>query len=113
VLPQRIIGCLWRWCFTASGQGLLGEDLPERFGNPIKIQTRFFSLGNERRVEERILAADADHEYAMIDSTTVRAHQHGGLLTNPVCPEPRSCAAKDVALANCERLRFATAMLPG
>jgi transposase len=58
-------------------------------------------------------AYTADHEYAMIDSTTVRAHQHGGLLTNPVCPEPRSCAAKDVALANCERLRFATAMLPG
>ena len=34
--------------------GIPWRDLPERFGNPIKIHTRFFSLGNERRVEESI-----------------------------------------------------------
>ena len=58
--------------------GIPWRDLPERFGNPIKIHTRFSrwaTSGVWKRVFE-ILAADADNEYAMIDSTTVRAHQH-------------------------------------
>ena len=33
--------------------GIPWRDLPERFGNPIKINA-IFSLGNERRVEEGI-----------------------------------------------------------
>ena len=55
-----------------------GPPLPERFGDPIKVHTRF-SRWAKSGVWERVfehLAADADNEYAMIDSTIVRAHQH-------------------------------------
>jgi Transposase and inactivated derivatives len=58
--------------------GMPWRDLPERFGDPIKIHTRFSrwaKSGVWKKVFE-ILAADADNEYAMIDSTIVRAHQH-------------------------------------
>ena len=58
--------------------GIPWRDLPERFGDPIKIHTRF-SRWARSGAWERIfqhLAADADNEYAMIDSTIVRAHQH-------------------------------------
>lgn len=58
--------------------GIPWRDLPERFGDPIKIHTRF-SRWAKSGVWERIfkeLAKDADNEYAMIDSTIVRAHQH-------------------------------------
>jgi transposase len=58
--------------------GIPWRDLPERFGDPIKIHMRFSrwaTNGVWKKVFE-ILAADADNEYAMIDSTTVRAHQH-------------------------------------
>jgi transposase len=58
--------------------GIPWRDLPERFGDPIKIHTRF-SRWAKSGVWERVfqhLAADADNEYAMIDSTIVRAHQH-------------------------------------
>jgi transposase len=58
--------------------GVPWRDLPERFGRGVKIQTRF-SRWAKTGVWERVfrhLAADADNEYAMIDSTIVRAHQH-------------------------------------
>jgi transposase len=58
--------------------GMPWRDLPERFGEGTKIHTRF-SRWAKSGVWERIfqhLAADADNEYAMIDSTIVRAHQH-------------------------------------
>lgn len=58
--------------------GIPWRDLPERFGDPIKIHTRF-SRWAKSGIWERMfamLAADADNEYAMIDSTIVRAHQH-------------------------------------
>src|SRR6476646_9803958 len=58
--------------------GMPWRDLPERFGDPIKIHTRF-SRWAHSGVWERLfqhLAVDADNEYAMIDSTIVRAHQH-------------------------------------
>ena len=54
------------------------RDLPERFGNPIRIHMRFSrwaKSGVWKRLFE-MLATDADNEYAMIDSTIVRAHQH-------------------------------------
>ena len=54
------------------------RDLPERFGDFRVIHTRHMrwsKSGVWRRVFEH-LAQDADHEYAMIDSTIVRAHQH-------------------------------------
>src|SRR6516162_10177902 len=58
--------------------GIPWRDLPERFGDPIKIHTRFSrwaKSGVWKKIFE-MLAADADNEYAMIDSTIVRAHQH-------------------------------------
>jgi transposase len=54
------------------------RDLPERFGDGTKAHLRFSrwaKSGVWQRVFQR-LAADADNEYAMIDSTIVRAHQH-------------------------------------
>lgn len=52
--------------------------LPERFGDFRVIHTRF-SRWSKRGIWERVfktLAEDADNEYAMIDATIVRAHQH-------------------------------------
>ena len=54
------------------------RDLPERFGYGVQAHWRF-SRWAKSGVWERVfqyLAADADNEYAMIDSTIVRAHQH-------------------------------------
>ena len=58
--------------------GMPWRDLPERFGNGTKVHLRFCRWAKSG-VWERVfqhLAADADNEYAMIDSTIVRAHQH-------------------------------------
>ena len=58
--------------------GLPWRDLPERFGPWKNVHTRFCRWA-KAGVWERIfrhLAEDADNEYAMIDSTIVRAHQH-------------------------------------
>jgi transposase len=68
--------------------GMPWRDLPEWFGDGTKVHLRFsdgtkvhlrFSRWAKSSVRERIFqhfAADADNEYAMIDSTIVRAHQH-------------------------------------
>ena len=58
--------------------GIPWRDLPERFGDFRVVHTRF-SRWSKSGVWQRIfqaLAEDADNEYAMIDSTIVRAHQH-------------------------------------
>jgi transposase len=58
--------------------GIPWRDLPEYFGDFRVIHTRF-SRWARTGVWQRvfgILAADADNEYAMLDSTIVRAHQH-------------------------------------
>jgi transposase len=58
--------------------GIPWRDLPERFGDWKNVHRRF-SRWAETGVWEKVfqhLAADADNEYAMIDSTIVRAHQH-------------------------------------
>jgi len=58
--------------------GIPWRDLPERFGPWKNVHTRF-TRWSESGVWEKIfkqLEQDADHEYAMIDSTIVRAHQH-------------------------------------
>ena len=58
--------------------GSAWRDLPERFGHFRKVHTRFSrwsKSGVWRRIFED-LAQDADNEYAMIDSTIVKAHQH-------------------------------------
>lgn len=58
--------------------GIPWRDLPERFGPWKAVHTRF-SRWAESGIWEKVfkhLAQDADNEYAMIDSTIVRAHQH-------------------------------------
>jgi transposase len=58
--------------------GIPWRDLPERFGPWKNVHTRFgrwAKAGVWARVSQH-LAGDADNEYAMIDSTIVRAHQH-------------------------------------
>lgn len=58
--------------------GIPWRDLPERFGDFRVVHTRF-SRWSRSGVWEKIfklLAEDADNEYAMIDATIVRAHQH-------------------------------------
>ena len=58
--------------------GIPWRDLPERFGDFRVVYTRH-SRWSGRGVWQRVLgflAQDADNEYAMIDSTIVRAHQH-------------------------------------
>ena len=59
--------------------GIPWRDLPERFGeDPIVIHNRY-RRWCENGVWERVfkmLSQDVDNEYAMIDSTIVRAHQH-------------------------------------
>ena len=63
------------WKFRS---GAPWRDLPERFGEWKNIHTRFSrwaACGVWAKVFQ-VLAADADNEYAMIDSTIVRAHQH-------------------------------------
>ncbi len=58
--------------------GLPWSDLPERFGCCKNVQRRHSRWSASGVWEQlfRHLAADADNEYAMIDSTVVRAHQH-------------------------------------
>jgi transposase len=58
--------------------GIPWRDLPQRFGDFRVVHTRF-SRWAKRGVWKLVfeqMAAAADHEYAMIDSTIVRAHQH-------------------------------------
>jgi transposase len=71
--------------------GIPWRDLPERFGDFRVVHTRM-SRWAIRGVWQKIfqnLATDADNEYAMIDSTIVRAHQHSagarkkGAVTKP------------------------------
>jgi len=58
--------------------GIPWRDLPARFGDFRVVHlrhSRWSQSGVWQRVFEA-LAQDADNEYAMIDSTIVRAHQH-------------------------------------
>ena len=58
--------------------GCFGLFVPERFGGWKNIHKRF-SRWAEKGVWENLfkaLADDPDNEYAMIDATIVRAHQH-------------------------------------
>ena len=58
--------------------GIPWRDLPARFGDFRVVHlrhSRWSQSGVWQRVFE-VMAQDADNEYAMIDSTIVRAHQH-------------------------------------
>jgi len=76
--------------------GIPWRDLPERFGAWKNVHTRFSrwaESGVWRKLFEA-LAADADNEYAMIDSTIVRAHQHSAGAQKKRAQTKRSGAAK-------------------
>lgn len=71
--------------------GIPWRDLPERFGDWKNVHRRF-SRWSKSGVWARVfrhLADDADNEYAMIDSTIVRAHQHSaGAQKKPARTRP-------------------------
>ena len=76
--------------------GIPWRDLPERFGD-WKNTHRRYSRWAEKGVWQRLfehLATDADNEYAMIDSTIVRAHQHSAGAPKKTMSIRRSAAAK-------------------
>ena len=73
VLYRYRAGIPWRDPWSGQGQAL-----PEHFGdwkNTHRRFSRWAKNGMWQSVFEP-LAADADNEYAMIDSTIVRTHQH-------------------------------------
>ena len=75
--------------------GIPWRDLPERFGAWKKVHTRFGRWA-KCSVWERVLehlAGEADNEYAMIDSTIVRAHQHSAGAKGGAARPRRSGAA--------------------
>jgi len=79
--------------------GIPWRDLPERFGDFKVVHTRF-TRGAKRGVWKQVfrcLTADADNEYAMIDSTIVRAHQQsaGALKKIRLPPKPSDAAKAD------------------
>jgi len=76
--------------------GIPWRDLPERFGAWKAIHTRFGRWA-ESGVWESLfqrLAGDADNEYAMLDSTIVRAHQHSAGARKKMTETKQSAAAK-------------------
>jgi len=76
--------------------GMPWRDLPERFGAWKAVHTRFTRWA-KTGVWERVfkhLAEDADNEYAMIDSTIVRAHQHSAGAKKKSAKMKPSAAAK-------------------
>lgn len=79
--------------------GVPWRDLPERFGDWKAVHTRHTRWA-ESGVWEKLfktLATDADNEYAMIDSTIVRAHQHsaGARKKRPATTKPSGAAGAD------------------
>ena len=78
--------------------GIPWRDLPERLGDFRVVHTRFTRWA-ERGVWKMVfdhLARDADNEYAMIDATIVRAHQHSAGARKKGAPGKPSAAAKAV-----------------
>lgn len=76
--------------------GIPWRDLPQRLGDWKAVHTRF-SRWAESGVWKKLfetLAADADNEYAMIDSTIVRAHQHSAGAKKNSAKTRRSGAAR-------------------
>ena len=77
--------------------GIPWRDLPERFGDWKKVHTRFgrwAKTGVWAKLFQH-LAGEADNEWAMIDSTIVRAHQHSaGAVKKAVVAARQSGAAR-------------------
>ena len=77
--------------FWVLRSGAPWRDLPERFGDWKNIHTRFSRWAKSGVWESlfKTLADDPDNEYAMIDATIVRAHQHSaGALKKGASTKP-------------------------
>ena len=76
--------------------GIPWRDLPERFGPWKVVHTRFsrWALSGVWVRLFKQLSAEADNEYAMIDSTIVRAHQHSAGAPKKTAKTRRSAAAR-------------------
>jgi transposase len=76
--------------------GIPWRDLPERFGDFRVVHTRFsrWAVSGVWKAVFDHLAKDADNEYAMIDSTIVRAHQHSAGARKKGAPAKPSGAAR-------------------
>ncbi len=79
--------------------GIPWRDLPERFGPWKNVHTRFcrWARAGVWARTFRFLAEDADNEYAMIDSTIVRAHQHSAGAPKKGGPMMKPSAAAGAA----------------
>lgn len=78
--------------------GIPWRDLPERFGDYRVVHTRF-SRWAKSGIWEKVfkhLAVEADNEYALIDSTIVRAHQQSaGARKKRAKSKPSGAAGAD------------------
>ena len=83
------------WKFRS---GAPWRDLPERFGDWKNIHRRFGRWAKSGVWQSlfKHLAADADNEYVMIDSTIMRVHQHGaGARKKGAKTKPSDAAGAD------------------
>jgi transposase len=83
--------------------GIPWRDLPQRFGNWHRIYVRFNRWSQKdiwKKIFER-LSKDSSNEYAMLDSTVVRAHRSaaGARKKGAALKSPRSGSASGVAEA--------------
>ena len=80
--------------------GIPWRDLPSRFGDFRVIHTRHMRWSKSGVWEKvfRHLAADADNEYAMIDATIIRVHQHGAGAKGGT-QQPKASAAPEGGLS--------------
>jgi transposase len=76
--------------------GIPWRDLPERFRDWKQVHTRHtrWATGGVWERVFKVLATDADNEYAMIDSTIVRAHQHSAGARKKTAATRRSGAVE-------------------
>jgi transposase len=91
------------------------RDLPERFGGWCNTHERFsrWAVSGVWESLFKALADDPDNEYAMIDATIVRAHQHSaGALKKGVSTKPSAARAVGSPKLSCARRISITALLP-
>ena len=78
--------------------GIPWRDLPARFGDFRVIHTRHCRWSRKGTWELifKVLSEDTDNEYAMLDSTIVRAHQHSaGAVGSEKKPSASGCRAEE------------------
>ncbi len=83
------------WKFRS---GAPWRDLPERFGDWKNVHRRFSRWAKSGVWQSlfKHLAADADNEYVMIDSTIMRVHQHvAGARKKGAKTKPSDAAGAD------------------